>query len=740
MSYPLPQNEASRLSHLRRLELAAGPPDPGLDAVVALAAASFSMPIAFVSLLDDERQWFKARCGFDFNQSRREDALCNHAIATGDLLVVEDMRDDPRFADNPFVTGPLQLRFYAGCPISADGEHLLGTLCLVDSRPRSFSAEDRVRLRQFGAMVDGLLRTYRHALEVRDGLDRIRALTTDLADRQALLLQVEEMTEAGGWTLMRDGTMEWSDQIYRIHELPVGEMPDLSGAFRFFPEAAQKIVSTAIERAFTHGERFRHEVDFITARGNRRRVRSTGERLIGADGEVKVVGIFQDVTEQSDYEQRLWNAAHLDPLTELPNRLRFSALFGEEIVKAETAGGTAGLMLVNLDNFKQINDTLGHYAGDQVLRQVGERIRRAVGAENVAARFGSDEFALCLPGGDEASIARAAAQVQKAIARPLTVGAHKVFLTASIGCARFPQDAATTEDLVKCADIALFSVKRSGRGSFGFFGHDIESGYMERIEAVKRVRLAAAEGRILPFFQKTVDLSTGRRRGYEALVRLRDVDGRIVTPGEFWPAFSDPECARLIGDHMLQQAIATLVSWRTAGFEPGILGINISEFSIRNEAFAAQVLARLTEAGIDPSQLMLEITETVILSENEQTVLDNLRVLKAAGCRIALDDFGTGYASLSHLRDYPIDIVKIDKSFIIDLATRPGNEIIVKAIVDLAHNLDLRVIAEGVEGAYEQRFLELIGADEGQGFLFGRPMAADDVVRVDFRPLAARAG
>ena len=727
MDFPLPLNEADRLGYLRKLDLVRSPPDPGLDALVELAARSFDMPMAFVSLLDDQRQWFKARCGFDLGSTRREYALCNHAIAGGDVLVVEDAARDPRFCDNVLVSGPFGLRFYAGCPISADGEHLLGSLCLIDTRPRAFGAEEVARLRGFGAMVDSMLRTYRHALEVREGLEQIKALTSDLADRQSLLEQVEEMTEVGGWTLTRDGQMAWSDQVYRIHELPVGAMPDFETAVAFFPPEAQATVANAIDRAFTHGERFRHEVDFITARGRPRRVRSTGERVTGADGVVKVVGIFQDVTEQSDYEQRLWNAAHLDSLTGLPNRLRFTALFGEQIEAARAREGTAGLMLVNLDTFKQINDLLGHDAGDQVLRQIGGRIARAVGPGNVAARFGSDEFAVSLPSADEAAVAACADRLLKAMARPMTIGSHKVSVTASIGCARYPHDAATTEDLVKCADIALFSVKRSGRGSFGFFGPQLQSGYLERVEAVRRVRRAAAEGRILPFFQKTVDLSTGRRRGFEALVRIEE-NGRIVTPGEFWPAFFDPECARLIGEHMLEQTIATLVGWRAAGFEPGIVGINISEFSIHSERFATEVLSRLTEAGIAPSQLMLEITETVILSENDQTVLDNLRVLKAAGCKIALDDFGTGYASLSHLRDYPIDIVKIDKSFLSDLATRPDNEIIVKAIVDLAHNLDLMVIAEGVEHAYEAQFLTLIGADEGQGFLFGRPAPASEVM------------
>lgn len=718
MLFPVGPREVERLQNLRSLNILDTVAQPQFDAVVELARALFDVPVVLISFVDKDRQWFKAKCGLDVCQTDREVAFCNHTILGNTVLVVTDAEKDDRFRSNPLVMEGPGIRFYAGYPLSIEEGLNLGTLCLVDTKPRHFSPGEIEKLSQIGSVVEGLLLSHQQREVALRITQEASSLTVDLQKRQSLLRQMEELAGIGAWSCsLASGELQWSDQVYHIHELPIGQQPPIAKALDFYPEPYRSVVQGALRDTFEDGVPFSFEADFVTAKGNMRRVRSSGDRILDPSGELFIVGIFQDITEQAAYEQHLWELANLDRLTGLPNRARFIELAETELSARNDK--VPSLMLIDIDGFKKINDTFGHEIGDQLIKIVADRLSEISNDRVQLFRTGGDEFAILAPFKDQLRLTRLCEKIIKAIKRPLSFSGHNLSITCSIGCCTSAQAGWTVNELLKCADVALREVKRSARGTYEFFGEGSESGLSARMAAISMVLDAVATDRLLPFFQEEVDLASGRRVGFEALARIIDADGKIVMPGQFWPAFSDPDCARVISDQILTKALQQIRLWADVGVEHGIVGINVSEVCIRERNYADHVLLELSRHGVAPSSLMIEITETVILAEGEEVVLQNIRTLKAAGCKIALDDFGTGYASLSHLRDYPIDFVKIDRSFIKELTSRPENRTIVTALVQLCRSLGLKVIAEGIENEEALSSLRKIGCDVGQGFLFG---------------------
>lgn len=725
MLFPVGPREAERLQYLRSLNILDSDAQQEFDSVVQLARTLFNVPIVVISLVDEKRQWFKAQCGIDVSETDRRFAFCNHTILRKDVLVVEDAQTDDRFRSNPLVTGWPGVRFYAGFPLSIEEGLNVGTLCLIGMEPREFSACEVEQLALLGTVVEGLLMSHQRQEAASSIAQEASALATDLQKRQSLLRQVEDLAGIGAWSCsLSTGELQWSDEVYRIHELPVGRLPEIARALDFYPEPHRTLVQRALMATFKEGAPFSFEADFITAKGNKRRVRSTGDRITDASGELFIVGVFQDITEQAAYQQHLWDLANLDRLTGLPNRERFVKV--AEGLLNRAGGKKPSLLLIDIDGFKKINDTFGHEVGDQLVKIVADRLKEIPTAKGELFRLGGDEFALLLPFNDQFRLARLCERILKTVKRPAGFSGHNLSVTCSIGCCTSAAEGWTVNDLLKSADVALREVKRSVRGTYEFFGERSESGLTLRLAAIARVLNAVAANRLFPFFQEEIDLITGRRCGFEALARIVDPDGLTVMPAEFWPAFSDPDCARAISEQILTKTLMQMQQWTELGLDYGVVGINVSEVCIRERSYADHILTELGRYDIAPGSLMIEITETVILAEGEDVVLENIRALKRAGCKIALDDFGTGYASLSHLRDYPIDYVKIDRSFIKGLPEHPENRTIVTALVQLCKSLGLKVIAEGIEDIQTASVLREMNCDIGQGFLFGSPKSASE--------------
>lgn len=472
------ESEAARLSALADLDILDTPPEHEFDTIVECARRSFGCKIALVSLVDEHRQWFKAKCGLTACETPRSQAFCAHAIQRDDMMVVPDARLDPRFADTPLVTGAPHIRFYAGVPLRVRGGRdderslAMGTLCIIDTVPRTLSPGDADMLRRLAKLAETLLDT-RAALA--------RALKT-AAERSALLhrldvthrqfRQAERLTNIGSWTLtLCDERVEWSDQVYAIHGLPPGEAPPLDAALRFYPPHARALIAAALAHSFKTGEPFEIETDFITAQGESRRVRTLGEVETAEGVPQALVGVFQDVTERHRIEQALRHSADTDDLTQLANRARFNDMLAGQIITATETTAPLALLLIDLDHFKAVNDRAGHRAGDVLLKAVAGRLTAPYLADCFAARLGGDEFVLIVT--DAALLADLPSLLRRVLADlrlPIANGDGVIPVSGTIGAAFLDTGITSASALLHNADIALYQAKNACRGTAAIFG------------------------------------------------------------------------------------------------------------------------------------------------------------------------------------------------------------------------------------------------------------------------------
>jgi diguanylate cyclase (GGDEF)-like protein/PAS domain S-box-containing protein len=446
---------------------------------------------------------------------------------------------------------------------------------------------------------------------------------------------------------------------------------------------------------------------------------------------LKLVAIARDVTQHKTSEERVrWSATH-DALTRLPNRLLFQERLAQAIAEAEEGGaGKVGLLHLDIDHFKQVNDSLGHDAGDMLLKTLAERLRDAVRAGDTVARLGGDEFAIVLPGiSSAAHVTRVVDKILDRLKEPFVHAGRILDCRASIGASIWPDHGNSSEDLLKSADIALYMEKSNGRGGVVLFQPAMRADLQRRASMVSLARDALGKGRVLPYYQPKVDMRSGRVVGFEALLRWRDPHGRIQRPGAIAAAFEDLEVAAAISDRMLDCSIADMGRWRSQGLDFGHVALNAAAADFRRNDFAERILARLSEAGIPAYCFQLEVTETVFLGRGAEYVERALKLLSDAGATIALDDFGTGYASLRHLKQFPVDVIKIDQSFVRDLEADPDDTAIIRAVLNLGQSLGIKVVAEGIETRIQAKRLEALGCDYGQGHLYARAVSSGRVPR-----------
>jgi diguanylate cyclase (GGDEF)-like protein len=427
-----------------------------------------------------------------------------------------------------------------------------------------------------------------------------------------------------------------------------------------------------------------------------------------------------------------WVANH-DPLTALPNRLLFQERL-DQIAMKDGSGERFALLLLDVDDFKRINDSLGHDAGDTLLCAFGERLRAATRPDDFVARLGGDEFAVILAGAQsEEDVAKAADAILGELRKPHVHAGRILDCNSSIGGSLYPVHGRTRAELLKHADIALYVAKSSWRGNLRMFQPAMRSDMQSRISMVALARNALARDLIRPFYQPKIDLRTGQVAGFEALLRWRDERRGIQAPDTIAAAFEDINTAAEISDRMIDLVVADMRRWLDQGLEFGHVAINAAAAEFRKGDFAEGLLARLAAAGVPPQRIQVEVTEMVFLGRGADCVERALKTLSAAGVQIALDDFGTGYASLSHLKQFPVDVLKIDRSFIADLDGREDASAIVRAVINLGRGLDMGVVAEGIETAAQASWLTQRGCHFGQGHLYAPASAAEDVA-----PLLAR--
>ncbi|MBC7282970.1 EAL domain-containing protein [Hoeflea sp.] len=722
MDVPYPINERERLQALRALKIVHTEPTPEFDLIAALAASIFNVPIGLVSFIESEFQWFKAKCGLQIGETCREVAFCSYTIMNNDALIVEDATKDERFTRNPMVTGDAHIRFYAGAPISLDGETNVATLCVIDVEPKKVSRTQIDQLSALAAVATALIRAHSDA-------NIARTSAVNARQRGKLLSQMESISKMGAWSLdVEKCVTEWSAQVFAIHELPEDRPPSLIEAMSFYPKYERSRLKEAINECVENGTSFEIECDFITAKGNKRRVQSIGEIEHGENESKFLIGILKDITEENQQKEVLRRAAHFDSLTGVHNRFSFHDKISQMVNAGSADERGFSLLIIDLDEFKDVNDNLGHLAGDMVLRTVAQRIERLTSSNGFCARVGGDEFAVLLPANPDSRVAEEFAnRLLKEIELPITYQEDKIRVGASIGIAMHASESGSEDEVLLNSDLALYHVKRNGRGKAQSFEPSINHGFEEKRHSIALIRSAVTEGRLEPFYQPIIDLGTLKMRGVEALVRVRGADGSIQGPADFWQALQDPQSARMIDEAMLRLSLKDFAQWRRVGLDLGFVSINASSICVHSMAYVDLLLETLRNEGLSPRDIKIEVVESVFMGNESHDVLAVLERLSAEGILIALDDFGTGYASLSHLRDFPVNCIKIDKSFVSGIGHDAHNTAIVQAMVGLGRSMKLQVIAEGIETKEQLDFVSSLGCDFGQGYFFSPPIAAPDL-------------
>ncbi len=447
-------------------------------------------------------------------------------------------------------------------------------------------------------------------------------------------------------------------------------------------------------------------------------------------------GTVEDVTERKLYQARIEQQANYDTLTGLANRSLLNDRLQQAILTAASYGTRLAVVFVDLDRFKFINDSLGHHVGDELLRAMAERLKSSVRESDTVARLGGDEFVLLINGQrDPDAVAVVLERMLSDISQPWTIPQGDFNVTCSIGVALYPDDGDSAQTLLKHADTAMYRAKEKGRNNFQFFTAELNALITQRLELENKLRRALERQQFELHYQPRIDLQTRRIVGAEALIRWQVSPHEVVPPARFIPIAEEIGLITPIGKWVLRTACQQNKVWQDAGLEPFVISVNVSARQFRQENFAQTVADVLRETGLEARYLEIELTESAVMHDAEQFIA-MLDALNDLGVQIALDDFGTGYSSLSYLKRLPVDRLKVDRSFVQDIAIDNDDATIVKTIIALGHNLGLKVVAEGVETELQLDFLRDNGCDELQGYYFAHPLSAREFAQTLFAPRA----
>ncbi|MGO4526308.1 EAL domain-containing protein [Microvirga sp. 2MCAF35] len=972
MDYPGPSNlppweEVDRLAALQKYDILDTAPEVAFDNIAKIAAQLCDTPIAFISFLDEHRQWFKSKIGIEIAETPREFSICNHAIHEPGVFIVPDIAADPRFGRRTAADSGMVPAFYAGAPLRTKGGLPLGMLCVLDrnARPSGLSKKQEEALTSLAETVmtqlelklatrtaaDGEEFTRRllasshdcimafdlqgrlrfisqaglRAMEVADfgsmegrawtslwdsiaakdaseALEKARAggtgrfqascatatglqkwwdvIVTSIMGRDGLpqgcLCVSRDMTEFrrveqhlreserrlrtlveamplsftspqivwfsdanGEFTYCSDvwyeytglgsviGCTEWRSVIHPLHrertlelwessmrrgvpfemEMPLRRASD--GMHRWFIvrgeplkneqgkveqwfgialdiherkqseqalteseerlqlalKAAQMIawefnpqtgtttrsenalallgIQSGTDKTFLTGlhpddrqkvEDFLQRIQvsgsdsiecrYVMPSGAIRWLRARAERA----GPDRIFGVTFDISEQKEAEEEIWRSANHDALTSLPNRNLFQRRLEAALTAAKQNDTCVSLLLIDLDDFKDINDTLGHDAGDALLQETARRLSAMVRSCDTVARIGGDEFAvLVIDPLRLENATRLGTLIAEMLRQPFTYQKRSLVSRVSIGIAAFPDHDGTPAELVKDADIAMYQAKSQGRNRVITYSPEMRRVIEQRVSLGRGMREAIANDEIIPFYQPKVSLATGEIVGLEALARWQDPTKGLLTPNFFGAVFDDHEIAVSIGKILTSKVAADVRQWIDQDLPFGRIALNLSAAEFGRSNLVDNMLRTFDWLKVPPTSFEVEVTETVLLGRNSDHVSSALAQFRNNGVQIALDDFGTGYASLTHLKQFPVDHIKIDRSFVRDLEQDSDDEAIITAVISLGRSLKLQVTAEGVETHGQARRLRELGCDHAQGYLYAKPMAASNI-------------
>lgn len=569
--------------------------------------------------------------------------------------------------------------------------------------------------------------------------DAIRALRQS----ESRLLQAQQVARLGNWDwdIVRD-QVQWSDEIFRLFPINSAALDASFQSFLNFvhPEDRQR-VSAAIDDALADRAPFLVEHRIVGHDGREVTVEQQADVVFSDnDTPLRMIGTIQDVSERKRAELQIHQLAYFDALTGLPNRGHFRRHAERALRAAQRNKQRLALIFLDLDEFKFINDTLGHDAGDELLCTIADYLQDSVRASDLVAkqdtedagepslsRLGGDEFTVLLPNlrGSEGA-AKVAERILDKLRSPIKIQGKEFFITGSLGIALYPDDGEGVDTLLKNADIAMYHAKQGGKNSYRFYARHMDERVQARLSMESKLKRALERAELELHYQAKVEIATGRVIGVEALLRWQNSAMGQVSPARFIPVAEETGLIVPIGEWVLHTACRQGQAWREAGLVARNIAVNLSSHQFRRGGLVETVEQALASTGWDARWLELELTESVIMENAEDTICV-LNQLKAMGVTLSVDDFGTGYSSMAYLKRFPLDVVKIDRSFVNDITSDPNDATIVRAIIALARGLNLTSIAEGVETEQQLEFLRKHGCDQIQGYLVNRPVPAEQM-------------
>lgn len=568
--------------------------------------------------------------------------------------------------------------------------------------------------------------------------ERLRAEIEERKQTEKALRESEErfaLAQRAGrigvfdWDLLND-TVICSDQLEKLFGAPPGSLCGSydSWAKHLHPDDLPRLEAQFQRWIREHRKQVEYEYRFIRTDGQTRIMRGDAEFSYLSDGTpARMIGTAMDITDQKKLEEEIMHLAHHDTLTGLPNRLLFANIVEVELLQARRNHQKAALLFLDLDRFKEVNDTFGHEAGDDLLREVSKRLKATIGESDTAARIGGDEFNIVLADIERTDdVARTARRIIDALRKPFYIAGHEVHCTTSIGISVYPDDSEERENLYRYADIAMYHAKMLGRNMFQFYNPAINIRSIETIRLESMLRQSIDRGELVVHYQPQMKIYERRMVCAEALVRWNHPERGILEPKHFVPAAEDIGFITAIDEYVFRTACAQIRSWLDAGLPPVCISVNLSARAFENPDLVRNLQQIMTETGAPPQFLDIEITETLAMRNIDHTV-GRLKELAQMGVHTSIDDFGTGYSSLNYLKRLPIERLKIDQSFIKDIATDADDRAIIRAVTAMAHQLRMNVLAEGVETEEQLGFLREIHCDEAQGYLFSRPVPAEQL-------------
>ena len=722
--------EASRQHSLDRLSVLDSGAEASFDGLVHAAAAICGTPIALISLIDHDRQWFKANVGLEgVSETPRAISFCAHAIEQADLFVVEDAQLDPRFATNPIVTGDPHIRFYAGAPLLLSDGSTVGTLCVIAREPLRLTDQQREVLRQLGRTAVHLLEGRRALMtegDMRQEAERISSgmpiglYATD--GEGACTFTNPRWQEIFGLSLEESLGSGWADTIHP---------EDRSAVFAEWTQAAEEA------REFEMGFRLlRRDGSLINVHSQAKAFRDPAGVITG------FLGFAQDVTSEVALRAELQHQASHDALTQLLNRRAFDACLSQCLQQPAHPGQPGhALLYIDLDQFKIINDAAGHAAGDRLLVQVARLLEAFRSPEASLARLGGDEFGLLLPHCTVAEAEATAGRIIRVLEDVRYQEAEQRFrIGVSIGVVPLLGQGFDPDAVMQAADTSCFAAKESGRNRWHTWGES-DADLISRNQAMRwvtRLQRAIDDDRLELHAQRIVPLNPadGDALRAELLLRIREDDGALVMPGAFLPPAERFQLITRLDQWVLQKTIALLAALASLeGIER--ISLNVSGLSVVDPSFVQVVDAALVDAGPAISQrLCFEITETAAIT-NVAAAVQFISIVRRHGCTVALDDFGSGMASFGTLKNLTVTHLKIDGQFVTGVIDDPLDDVAVRCFVEVAEVIGLRTVAEFVESEAVLQRLRQIGVHYAQGYHLHRPEPFEQVLA---EAMAKRAG